>query len=98
MRVADSVLVVENEPPEADPNEGDDPFEGLVFDDDFVRSAAIVEDYAAAQLTGLKVALLAAAAIAFGSLWFSRQLPATRQRRDDEAEAASRVSADERPG
>ena len=46
IRVADSVLAVENEPPEADPSEGDDPFAGFVFDDDFVRSAAIVEDSA----------------------------------------------------
>lgn len=37
---------MDNEPPEADALGGDDPFEGVVFDDEFVRSAAIVEESA----------------------------------------------------
>lgn len=45
---------------------------------------ALTDSYAEAQLDGLKAALLAAAGIALGSLWFTAQLP---RRKEAEAKA-----------
>lgn len=39
------------------------------------EAEAVVDDYADAQLEGLRVALMAAAGIALASLWFTRDLP-----------------------
>ncbi len=48
------------------------------------EATALVENYADAQLVGLKVGLLAAAAIAAGSLAFTRHLPTERMVRSKE--------------
>lgn len=50
---------------------------------------ALVESYESAQLDGLRVALLGAAAIAAGSLWFTRRLPAGRLDEHEAGEPAS---------
>ena len=79
---AGSVPAVENEPSEADPHEGDDPFEGLVFDDDFIRSASIVEDSAVQRDRAARQANL-------------QRLLADRAAQADNAEHARRRSAPE---
>ena len=40
------------------------------------QAAAVADDYGAAQIDGLKIALLGVAILAFLGLWFTRRLPA----------------------
>jgi EmrB/QacA subfamily drug resistance transporter len=55
---------------------------------------AVVEAYAQAQLDGLKAGLLAAAGIALGSFWWTRDLPAARTRRQKSARTAHAESTE----
>jgi Na+/melibiose symporter-like transporter len=60
------------------------------------EASAIVDSYAAAQLEGLKIALLAVAAIALGSFWFTRRLPSERLGGEIQPGQQQRISR--RPG
>jgi hypothetical protein len=52
------------------------------------EAVAVAEAYGDAQLQGLKLAVLAVAAFALLSLWFTRRLPARALGAQEEAERA----------
>ncbi len=60
---------------------------------DAATTTAVVEDYASAQLTSLKVGLLASALLAFAALPFTRHLPHGSERDEEEEPSPATASS-----